>query len=655
MRHAWRLALAAVMTAGFVSGRAWGEAAATKPAAAAAWATGTKVEVKWGGTWMEASITNKRGEWYLVTYSKRMNAKEWVEPWRIRKVGSTEDNIGIAHANETFRKEVGDPPREKPGPAPEPMGAGRAGRAGGAGPGKEIFNFGEGSKGTGVGRPVTGGSGKAGEMDKGAMVDFRWDGKWAMVPDAGPAVQEIGEGRVSLKIGDAGTSNQSGGSALARGASPVIWTGKLERQEKGFERTATVERVDLAAKTTVAFQVDNDRAIEDSSFDGNSVLLRVDRAASRLEVWKLDGEFKKTTELNVFHEVGNMVNAWFTEDGKVIIVGMGGEIALWDPAGGKMVYRGRVSGFDFGVKPAVSRGARYLAVGGKDNVTIIEVKTGKVVGEAPRVSVHVNLAFSPSGKQLVACGGLGMEAWDLVTGKPWRQFMVSTLSGHVTMPVDGFALVGGTLLVDLEKRVAVWRYAGSSGGEMVRAGLYAHVSGGGVALMKVANEAETAAGKGLDAEGILAVKPGMKVSVEVSAGGPNGEKVREALMKALAKAGFEVADGQRLKFIAKTSEGNRKEERYKVIEFGVPNNPLDPNAGVQTVTSVEQISRFAVELDGKVLYERKSSFQPHVMRLEKDQSVADAMAKISQPNTSILMVHWVPGYWVKPGVGVARE
>src|SRR5687767_13088272 len=110
------------------AGNAVGNPAATKPAApkpaAPARVNGQKAEVKWGGTSFESTIVNRRGAWSLVESARHNGQREWVEPWRIRKVGSTEDKVGHARPNPVVRNNAG-PPREKPGDPPEPFGAPR--------------------------------------------------------------------------------------------------------------------------------------------------------------------------------------------------------------------------------------------------------------------------------------------------------------------------------------------------------------------------------------------------------------------------------------------------------------------------------------------------------------------------------------------------
>ena len=87
-----------------------------------------RAEVKWGGTYRKATIVNKRGEWYLINYENGP-FEEWVEPWRIRKVGSADDPYGYAKPNPTVRKgQPSNPPSDRPGPRPSRRAAREVGR-----------------------------------------------------------------------------------------------------------------------------------------------------------------------------------------------------------------------------------------------------------------------------------------------------------------------------------------------------------------------------------------------------------------------------------------------------------------------------------------------------------------------------------------------
>src|SRR5205823_3016890 len=64
---------------------------------------GAKVQVKWGGLWRDAVVKNKGNGWTLVNYTPG-KMMEWVEPWRIRSVGSKDDAIGYAKPGKSLLK-----------------------------------------------------------------------------------------------------------------------------------------------------------------------------------------------------------------------------------------------------------------------------------------------------------------------------------------------------------------------------------------------------------------------------------------------------------------------------------------------------------------------------------------------------------------------
>ncbi|RZM08826.1 MAG: hypothetical protein EOP68_10785, partial [Sphingomonas sp.] len=83
--------------------------AAKKPAVNS-FPIGAAVEVKWGGRWSKAKVTNRRGEWHLIAYDGE-RGQEWVEPWRIRKIGSSYD-IDHASPNRKMFDKIDPPPRD---------------------------------------------------------------------------------------------------------------------------------------------------------------------------------------------------------------------------------------------------------------------------------------------------------------------------------------------------------------------------------------------------------------------------------------------------------------------------------------------------------------------------------------------------------------
>jgi hypothetical protein len=65
-----------------------------------------KCEVKWGGMWRNATIVKEESGCVLVTYDGT-NSYEWVQPERIRAVGSMKDDIGYARPTPMGEKPTG--------------------------------------------------------------------------------------------------------------------------------------------------------------------------------------------------------------------------------------------------------------------------------------------------------------------------------------------------------------------------------------------------------------------------------------------------------------------------------------------------------------------------------------------------------------------
>lgn len=88
-----------------------------RPAAKSEVKIGQKVQAKWGGLWFDASIKDKAPNGWLSVQYDRHKSYEWVEPWRVRAVGSDAD-VPYARPNQSLRKPTA-PPKEAPGPLPD--------------------------------------------------------------------------------------------------------------------------------------------------------------------------------------------------------------------------------------------------------------------------------------------------------------------------------------------------------------------------------------------------------------------------------------------------------------------------------------------------------------------------------------------------------
>jgi hypothetical protein len=75
--------------------------AATQPASAA-FKVGDKIETKWGLLWRKSVVVRKQNDWTMVLYDNVWY--EWVQPWRLRAVGSTQDTTEDSSPREYVKK-----------------------------------------------------------------------------------------------------------------------------------------------------------------------------------------------------------------------------------------------------------------------------------------------------------------------------------------------------------------------------------------------------------------------------------------------------------------------------------------------------------------------------------------------------------------------
>src|SRR5687767_6908849 len=276
MRRGWILAAMVLLGAGVESAAFAQAKAAEKPAEkkVTEWKNAEKVEVKWGGLWQAASIVNRRGEWYLIEYSDRAKRREWVEYWRIRKPGDTEDSIGYARPNGVYRP--GDnPPREKAGEPAEPIGAAAARKDPEKEKAKEEFKNDAAYKGA--------------DWSDAKKLEVGGGGGEKLVPDAAVKVPN------ARPIRMAGASKEffeeQRNLLISRGAGnfALVVHGDLRRREG----QSKLEKLDLAGgKSAGVFELPDKMVPLDVSPDGKLVAMRNDEfgfgVSTRLEVVALD-------------------------------------------------------------------------------------------------------------------------------------------------------------------------------------------------------------------------------------------------------------------------------------------------------------------------------------------------------------------------------
>ena len=218
---------------------------------------------------------------------------------------------------------------------------------------------------------------------------------------------------------------------------------------------------------------------------------------------------------------------------------------------------------------------------------------------------------------------------------------------------DGYVLVAGENLIDLERRTVLWQYqhdgAGTpfkTSGELGGAFWYGLTSRDrsamGLFRTNLPHSEATRVASSLKADDLLAVKPGAKLSLRLNMQGTPEEqqRVRQALTSQLQELGMSVVEGSRLILEASTEKGKSREIKYE--RFG-------RSGQSESATVTEQISRLRFIENDRTLWDASSiSGAPHLLNLKNGQSLQDALAPYQQPNLEFFSVTKLPQHVARP-------
>ncbi len=613
--------------------------AAAKPAVIN-WPSGSKVQAKWGGLWFDATIVNRRGEWYLVEYT-RDKSREWVEHWRIRKVGDTADTIG--HARPNGRWKAGDnPPREKAGEPPEPIGA----SARTAEQKKAMEEFKQ--------DPAF----READLDGVKDLELRGVAADSKIPaDPAPPAKAVRPVKFAGASGEFFESMKT----LVIARSGNFAAGIHENAPPGKEAQSKLERLDLAnGKSAGVFPMSSKMALFDISDDGKLIALRNDEFGfgnnTRLEIWALDGpQIRKVLILFPYDKESwgpdrDINDAWLLDNSSVLTVNSKGKLVLWSIATGKAIYRAQINSSS---KPAISGGGKQLALETEKSVVIVEPLSGNVLGSFPLGDKSgLSYSFSPSGKQLAGCGWQNIYAWDLTSGEMFRQFTLNAGSGEFNMVADGYALIGRNILLDFERRIPLWHYqaTGRSISAVAPSGMLWYSIKGGrdeptpLTPLKVPTPDALALAKTLKADDLLLLKPGVHValSINLDVQQADGEAIRKSLADQLKAAQLVLDDQAPIRIVASNEPGKTTEMNYRPIGA----RAFDPP---QKVSVTPMITRLQVEVDGKKAWESASVLGAgFFLTLKEGQTIEQAVAEAAKVNVGFLKNAKVPVYLTKP-------
>lgn len=241
--------------------------------------------------------------------------------------------------------------------------------------------------------------------------------------------------------------------------------------------------------------------------------------------------------------------------------------------------------------PEISPDRRLLILPGRSSASLIDLTTGKSLGEIP---IAANLKpegkFSPDGKQLVLVSGKQFVVWDLPSGEFAQQGSFEGVPGKLYGWVaSDLVLTQLQGIVDVKNNAVLWRYSLPSsegmltmpGGIMLVSNDYATQSKTFFALpvphppvVQIRDQLDDAS------EDSLAIGPGSEVALLIEAGSEfDREEIRESLSIAAVRAGWKINPFSRTVLTATISYGSP-------IKLPIPvfNPRSEPNQSPQSIT-----------------------------------------------------------------------
>jgi hypothetical protein len=306
----------------------------------------------------------------------------------------------------------------------------------------------------------------------------------------------------------------------------------------------------------------------------------------------------------------------------------GGSVTLWQVDQAKALWSLKVAAR---CKPALSANRNQLAAPVEGGIGIFTAATGETLARiSTQTPVGGVLSFSPDGKQLAHLSHAVLLIWDLTTGKQSHEVWLPkpTTARSLDWCGDSFVLVDRNQLVDIDKRIVLWKYdiagkgqplAGEFGGRfwMVAGGLSNPYQLFSPTLPEPAAKAK---GEQLTADGVLALKPGSQVSVQVNLPTHPADvaKVTQTLTDALTRQGFAVAAGAPITLEATIADGGKESVSYRGFGRG--------RFGGDKVEVQKYTSSVAMKENGKEIWGASFHYgAPHLVHQKDGQTIQQAV------------------------------
>ncbi|MBX3444883.1 MAG: hypothetical protein KF774_20955 [Planctomyces sp.] len=450
-------------------------------------------------------------------------------------------------------------------------------------------------------------------------------------------------------------------TGFVRSGTTAVVSYKLESRGGG-DKTISVRlvTVDLqSGRRTGEVTIEGDFALLDIAPSG-ALLMKKDTWGfgnqEQIEIWTVAG---KTVDRQVActpfgdeNGPGRDVRwAAFIDDSKVVVLSGGGKLGAFDVSTGAADY---LASFTNQTAVALSPDRKYLAVCAGPTIQILDANSGEALAGLTAENVAFPaLAFSPDGQRLCLQGSDRVTSWNLTDGSLYRDVVLTGLNFVATIPpvcpTAEHVLVGGSILIDLDRYVRLWTFNGAeaaaAAGDAALFCVGSHSEAGAIVPTKLPHEG---AKKTLEAAmkdpNFFIVKPGMAVRIDV-AGVPDAaqqQRVRESLAKNAAASGLMVAENAPITLTASVTNGGNDELTFRSFGFGF---------GEKTVTVTKWVSAVKMIVNGQSAFETSMVAVPHFINRTEDESIEQAVRKANVPNYQFFQSVGIPGYVMKPTGG----
>jgi WD40 repeat protein len=613
---------------------------------------GARVEVKNASRWTPATVKNRDGDLYLIVYDRWESQTwwEWVPVAIVRTPGSDKEfydwGRGVKVGSGSVQKAKEEAKRTFANIDAE-IAANAKGEK------KDPFAP------TPYDKPVT-------PADRKKVKELLPGGGPKVLAqfDPFPATPKIAERGYVLHGGDGQTFNR-GPAALVMGGrrAMAVYTGGHGSET----RTSGVELLDLVSGDNLGGMKFDPLSMPIAvSPSGNRAAGRAhgffSNTKSRLDIFDLKNtaEPKHVISFQPYAAAAGKERgghgdsrdigwAAFPDEDHILTCSTGGELTMWDAPNATAVW---TLGVRSGSSPALSPGGKQIAILTSDALVVIDSLTGKELCSIPQSRPARQLAFTPDGKRVVGSDGGGVVSfWDLAKGE-WGGDIGVGARGEA-IPANGrFVLVGGTDLLDLDKRVVVWQYTGASSSAAQGFGGRCFVITTKdrrtvLVAATLPNDSALKTADKLQLGQALLLRPGGSVSINVTVEGPEEQRqgIIAALTEQLRQSNITVDPASPIKLFARTETGKTNTQTYQIRKFG------SFETSTETVSSTEKLTKLGFEYNGKVAWETVNSsgaYLPSMVMTTGGKSINETVQAQNKYSAGYLASVRVPNYLPVP-------